>query len=134
MLPIARSGVVLAAAALVVVAVPTVTRAESVPRGRLVVCNHASYIHKVYADGPSSRQEDLAGESDECTHWRPVLPGRYSVGYVARIPSNKNLVFSARVKHGDKLFYKKVKPFGYGVAVHVTPGEVTRIDWFVRRA
>ena len=109
-------------------------QAAEQPRGRLLVCNHAGYMFKVFADGPSTRHDDLSGEGDECTHWKPVLPGRYTVGFVLRHPSKKPIVISARVKRGSTVFYKVVKPFGGGIALTIPPDELTRIDLFIRRA
>lgn len=120
--------------ALTAVILPAPAEAATEPRSPLRVCNHAGYIDEVYADGPSSRHDDLSGSADECTHWKPVLPGRYMVGFHLRSPSRKDLVISARVKRGDKVFYKDVKAFGGGIAVTMPPGEATRVDLFVRRA
>src|SRR5689334_824796 len=39
------------------------------PTGRIVICNHSGYMFDVYADGPSIREDDLAGSFDECTDW-----------------------------------------------------------------
>src|SRR5882757_2120226 len=53
-------------------------------RGTLVVCSADNL--DVYADGPSVREDDLAAftKSGECTHWKPVIAGRYQIGFGER--------------------------------------------------
>ncbi|HEX3827773.1 MAG TPA: hypothetical protein VHV82_10925, partial [Sporichthyaceae bacterium] len=57
------------------------------PLGMIIVCNHSGYMFNVYADGPSIREDDLAGEMDECTSWDKVLTGNYQIGFGLRTTS-----------------------------------------------
>jgi hypothetical protein len=59
------------------------------PTGQIVICNHSGYMFDVYADGPSIREDDLAGSFDECTDWRPVLTGGYDIGFALRLPRSR---------------------------------------------
>ena len=83
--------------------------ADDKPRGKMVICNHSGYIFDLFADGPSNRTDDLAGNYDECTDWARVLPGNYDIGYSLRIPSQQNVIIQARIKREGHVIYKVFK-------------------------
>jgi hypothetical protein len=133
---LSRAGaVVVAAAAASAVVVPaSAAHAYSgPPRGEIVICNHSGYMFDVYADGPSIREDDLAGSFDECTDWARVLPGKYDIGFALRVPSQQNVIIQARFKREDHVFYKVFNGQGV-VSTSVAPQELTRVDLYIPRA
>jgi len=103
------------------------------PTGQVVICNHSGYMFDVYADGPSIREDDLAGSFDECTDWKPVLTGGYSVGFGLRTPSAQNVIIQARYKRDGHVFYKVFNGQGQ-LPLAVGKDETTRLDLFIPRA
>ena len=100
------------------------------PLGKIVVCNHSGYMFNVYADGPSIREDDLAGSFDECTDWAPVLTGNYQVGFGLRTTSTQNVIIQARFKRDDHVFYKVFNNEGV-IQGFVNKDEVMRVDLFI---
>jgi hypothetical protein len=109
-----------------------VARAEkkAATEGTLVICNHTGYVFDVYADGPSVRQDDLAGSFDECTDWKPLWVGRYDVGFSMRTPSQQPVVIQARFNRDGVTYYKTFNNQGV-VSAYVAPDQTTRIDLFI---
>jgi hypothetical protein len=103
------------------------------PVGQIVICNHSGYMFDVYADGPSIREDDLAGSFDECTDWRPVLTGKYDIGFALRVPSQQNILIQARFKREGHVFYKVFNGQGV-VSTSVARDELTRVDLYIPRA
>ena len=109
-----------------------VVKSSPPPRGELVICNHSGYMFDVYADGPSLRTDDLAGNFDECTDWARVLPGSYDIGFSLRIPSQQNVIIQARMKRDGHVFYKVFNGEGV-VNGKVAADRTTRVDLFIPR-
>jgi hypothetical protein len=109
-----------------------VARAEkkAATEGTLVICNHTGYVFDVYADGASVREDDLAGSFDECTDWKPLLVGRYDVGFSMRTPSQQPVVIQARFNRDGATYYKTFNNQGV-VSAYVAPDQPTRIDLFI---
>ena len=103
------------------------------PLGKVVVCNHSGYMFNVYADGPSVREDDLAGSFDECTDWAKVLTGGYNIGFGLRTASAQNVIIQARFKRDDHVYYKVFNREGV-IPAFVNAGEVTRVDLFIPQA
>jgi hypothetical protein len=103
------------------------------PRGEIVICNHSGYMFDVFADGPSIREDDLAGSFDECTDWARVLTGKYDIGFALRVPSQSNVIIQARFKREDHVFYKVFNGQGI-VTTNVGRDELTRVDLYIPRA
>jgi hypothetical protein len=129
---LARAGAVVAAAAAATAVLPIASASASAPRGEIVICNHSGYMFDVYADGPSLRSDDLAGNFDECTDWYRVLPGKYDIGFSLRIPSQQNVIIQARFKRDGHVFYKQFNNEGV-VSTSVAPDRTTRVDLFIPR-
>jgi hypothetical protein len=100
------------------------------PLGKIVVCNHSGYMFNVFADGPSIREDDLAGSFDECTDWAPVLTGNYQVGFGLRTSSAQNVIIQARFKRNDHVYYKVFNNEGV-LSGFVNKDEVMRVDLFI---
>jgi hypothetical protein len=100
------------------------------PLGKIIICNHSGYMFNVYADGPSVREDDLAGSFDECTDWAPVLAGNYYVGFGLRTSSSQNVIIQARFKRNDHVYYKVFNNEGV-LQGFVNKDEVMRIDLFI---
>ena len=100
------------------------------PLGTIIVCNHSGYMFNVYADGPSIREDDLAGSFDECTAWDKVLTGNYQIGFGLRTTSTQNVIIQARFKRNDHVFYKVFNNEGV-IQGFVNKDEVMRIDLFI---
>jgi hypothetical protein len=142
---IARAGAVaFAAAALTVTGIsaamaapmgdaPKPARPAPPPTGQIAICNHSGYMFDVFADGPSIREDDLAGTFDECTDWRPVLTGKYDIGFALRVPSQSNVIIQARFKREGHVFYKVFNGQGI-VSTSVGKDELTRVDLYIPRA
>lgn len=132
---IVRAGAVVVAAAGVTAALPAANAAadEPLPRGDIVICNHTGYMFGVFADGPSFRQDDLAGSFDECTDWSRVLPGKYDIGFNLRVPSSQSVVIQVRVKRDAQVYYRIFNREGITNA-SVGKDSVTRADLFIPRA
>jgi hypothetical protein len=103
------------------------------PLGAIVVCNHSGYMFNVYADGPSVREDDLAGSFDECTDWAKVLTGGYNIGFGLRTTSAQNVIIQARFKRDDHVYYKVFNREGI-IPAFVNKDEVTRVDLFIPQA
>jgi hypothetical protein len=102
------------------------------PRGTIKVCS--AHVAKVYADGPSARVDDLATfyKSGECTHWAPVLPGNYDVGFAWRIPPPPNggkPMIQCVIKRQHRKVYKVFNGQGV-VKTVVMPNELTEVDLY----
>lgn len=132
---IARAGAVVVAAAGATVGLPTVAAVatDQLPRGEIVICNHTGYMFGVFADGPSFRQDDLAGSFDECTDWSRVLPGSYDIGFNLRVPTTQQVILQVRVKRDNYVFYRRFNNEGITRA-SVGKDSVTRVDLFIPRA
>src|SRR5580698_6131844 len=145
---IVRAGAVVAtAAATAAVVLPSTTASAAVaghhghvvieaPKpafGNIIVCNHSGYMFDVYADGPSVREDDLAGSFDECTDWKPVLAGGYSVGFGLRSASAQNVMIQARYKRDGHVFYKVFNGQGQ-LPLAVGKDETTKLDLFIPQA
>ena len=131
-----RAGaVVVAAAAATAVALPASAAhaSDGPPRGEIVICNHSGYMFDVYADGPSIREDDLAGSFDECTDWARVLTGKYDIGFALRVPSTQTVIIQARFKRDDHVFYKVFNGEGV-VSTNVGHDELTRVDLYIPKA
>jgi hypothetical protein len=100
------------------------------PLGTIVVCNHSGYMFNVYADGPSIREDDLAGEMDECTNWDKVLTGNYQVGFGMRTTSTQEVKIMARFKRDDHVYYKVFNNEGV-LSGFVNKDETMRVDLFI---
>jgi hypothetical protein len=98
--------------------------------GVLQICNHTGYVFGVYADGPSIREDDLAGSFDECTDWKPVKIGDYSIGFTMRTPGQAPAMIEARIERRGVTFYKQFNS-QESLDTNVGPEQVTRIDLFV---
>ena len=140
------AGVLAAAAACLSIALPAGTAGAATmgdkpkpaapappPTGQIVICNHSGYMFDVFADGPSIREDDLAGSFDECTDWRPVLTGNYEIGFALRIPSQQNVIIQARFKREGHVFYKVFNGQG-NIKANVGKDELTRVDLYIPRA
>jgi hypothetical protein len=90
-------------------------------------------MFNVYADGPSVREDDLAGSFDECTDWAKVLTGGYNIGFGLRTTSAQNVIIQARFKRDDHVYYKVFNREGI-IPAFVNAGEVTRVDLFIPQA
>ena len=101
--------------------------------GQIIICNHSGYMFDVYADGPSIREDDLAGSFDECSDWKPVLAGGYSVGFGLRTASAQNVIIQARYKRDGHVFYKVFNGQGQ-LPLAVGKDETTRVDLFIPQA
>ena len=112
---------------------PIVVQQAKPSFGMIQICNHSGYMFDVYADGPSIREDDLAGSFDECTDWKPVLTGGYSVGFGLRTPSAQNVIIQARYKRDGHVFYKVFNGQGQ-LPLAVGKDETTRVDLFIPRA
>lgn len=133
MLTSKRAAALVAAAGVAAVLPVTSAAADAKPRGELVICNHSGYIFDLFADGPSTRTDDLAGNFDECTDWYRVLPGNYEIGYSLRIPSQQNVIIQARIKREGHVIYKIFKNSSGILKTNVAPDETTRVDLFIPR-
>jgi hypothetical protein len=100
------------------------------PLGTIVVCNHSGYMFNVFADGPSIREDDLAGSFDECTAWDRVLTGNYQIGFGLRTSSAQNVIIQARFKRNDHVFYKVFNNEGV-LSGFVNKDETMRVDLFI---
>jgi hypothetical protein len=99
------------------------------PRGTIKVCS--AHVAKVYADGPSARVDDLATfyQTGECTHWHPVLPGSYEVGFAWQPPIHGKPLIQCVVIRRHKKVYKVFNGGGV-VKTYVVAHELTLIDLF----
>ncbi|HEX3830178.1 MAG TPA: hypothetical protein VHV82_23165 [Sporichthyaceae bacterium] len=100
------------------------------PLGTIVICNHSGYLFNVFADGPSVREDDLAGSFDECSNWDKVLTGNYQIGFGLRTTSTQNVIIQARFKRDDHVFYKVFNNEGI-IQGFVNKDETMRIDLFI---
>jgi hypothetical protein len=98
--------------------------------GMLVVCNHTGYVFGVYADGPSIREDDIAGSFDECTDWKPVKAGDYDIGFTMRTPSQQPATIQARIERHGVTYYQTFNSQGT-LDVNVGAKQVTKIDLFI---
>lgn len=109
------------------------TAAEISPSrsGAMVVCNHGGYGFRVYADGPSTFSDDLAGSFNECADWRPAKAGAYRVGFSFPEPPPPGTLFEVRIKAGGNTTYRRFTDEG-DFGTNVRPGQTTRIDFNIR--
>ncbi|HEY3603523.1 MAG TPA: hypothetical protein VGL04_02540 [Sporichthyaceae bacterium] len=119
--------VAIAAPALIPAA--SASAASRPPRGTIQVCS--AHVAKVYADGPSARVDDLATfyQSGECTHWKPVLPGSYEVGFAWQPPIHGRPLIQCVVRRQHRKVYKVFNGQGV-VKTDVVAHQLTRIDLF----
>jgi hypothetical protein len=132
-----RIGLVGLAAAMGAVLVPSATAGAATaghdePKTKIVVCNRSGYLFNVYADGPSVREDDLAGlsKSGECTDWEPVLPGGYDIGFGLKTASSQRVIIQARFKRHGHVYYKSFNNEGV-IKTFVAPGETVTVDLLI---
>jgi hypothetical protein len=103
------------------------------PAGATInVCNRSGYMFDVYADGPSIREDDIAGFSKggECTDWPKVLPGSYQIGFGLRTAgggTNGAVVVHARFRRNNHVFYKVFNNEGV-ISTTLGPGDTVQLD------
>jgi len=101
------------------------------PKGVIVICNHSGYMFDVFADGPSIREDDLAGSFDECTDWARVLTGNYQIGFGLRTASGQSkVIIGARFKRDGHVYYKTFNGEGL-ITGFVNKDETMRVDLFI---
>jgi hypothetical protein len=97
----------------------------------MVVCNHGGYGFNVYADGPDSFVDDLAGSFNECADWSPATPGGYQIGFSFPYAPPPGTLFQIRVKADGTTTYRTFN--GQGTFdTNVRPGRTTRIDFYIK--
>ncbi|HEX3827745.1 MAG TPA: hypothetical protein VHV82_10785 [Sporichthyaceae bacterium] len=102
------------------------------------ICNRSGYMFNVYADGPSVREDDLAGFSKggECSDWPKVLPGGYQIGFGLRTAgggTNGAVVVHARFRRNNHVFYKAFNNEGV-ISTTLGPGDNVQLDLEVPQA
>jgi hypothetical protein len=128
-----RTGFVAAAAAVAlgtVTLAPTTAGASSNGVGGMVVCNHGGYGFDVFADGPDSFTDDLAGSFDECADWSPARAGQYEVGFSFPYSAPPGTLINVRVKRAGHTTYRNFNNEGT-FNTNVGRGQVTRIDFYI---
>jgi len=99
--------------------------------GSIVVCNHGGYAFGVYADGPSTYSDDLAGSFNECANWLGAVPGAYRIGFSFATPPPPGTIIEVRIKAGGTTTYRRFTDEG-DFGTNVRPGQVTKIDFNIR--
>jgi hypothetical protein len=99
------------------------------------VCNRSGYMFDVYADGPSVREDDLAGYSKggACTDWANVLPGSYQIGFglhPAGSGANGGVIVQARLRRNHYVYYRTFNNEGV-FSSRVGPGDVVMMDLMI---
>ncbi|MGQ0843593.1 MAG: hypothetical protein ACT4QF_05620 [Sporichthyaceae bacterium] len=100
-------------------------------RGAMVVCNHGGYGFGVYADGPDSFSDDLAGSFDECADWSPARTGQYEVGFSFPYATPPGTLFEVRIKRNGHTTYRTFNDEG-SFSTNVGKNQTTRIDFYVK--
>jgi hypothetical protein len=102
------------------------------PTGVINVCNRSGYMFNVFADGPSLREDDLAGlsKSGECSDWAPVLTGSYQIGFGLRTSSSQNVIIQARFRRNDHVYYKVFNNEGV-IGTFVNKGDKIEVDLMI---
>jgi hypothetical protein len=105
------------------------------PTGVIQVCNRSGYMFNVYADGPSLREDDLAGlsKSGECSDWKPVLAGSYQIGFGLRTTSggaNGGVIIQSRFRRNDHVYYKTFNNEGV-IGTFVNKGDKIEVDLMI---
>jgi hypothetical protein len=109
------------------------------PAGATInVCNRSGYLFDVYADGPSIRQDDLAGFSKggECSDWPKVLPGSYQIGFGLTTTSggaNGAVAVHARFRRNNHVYYNVFNNEGV-ITTTLGPGDIVQLDLEVPQA
>jgi hypothetical protein len=109
--------------------------APAPPVGTIQICNRSGYMFNVYADGPSVREDDLAGlsKSGECTDWKPVLAGSYQIGFGLRTASGSPVgpvIIQVRFRRNDHAYYKTFNNEGV-MSTFVNQNDKIEVDLFV---
>jgi hypothetical protein len=106
------------------------------PTGIIQVCNRSGYMFNVYVDGPSLREDDLAGlsKSGECSAWDPVLVGSYQIGFGLRTTSNAAgegpVIIQARFRRNHHVYYKVFNSEGV-ISTFVNRGDNIELDLMI---
>jgi hypothetical protein len=98
--------------------------------GRMIVCNHGGYGFDVFADGPDSFTDDLAGSFNECADWAPARAGAYEVGFSFPYAAPPGTIFNIRIKRNGHTTYRNFNSEGT-FNTNVGQGQVTRIDFYI---
>lgn len=76
------------------------------PRGELEVCIEEGLGFGVYAEGPSLRRNHLL---DDCSEWKPVLPGRYEIGFDRRIKEDgEEILIDVYINRNGREFFQQL--------------------------
>lgn len=105
--------------------------ATSDSSGGMVVCNHGGYGFDVFADGPDSFTDDLAGSFNECANWAPAHAGQYEVGFSFPYAAPPGTIFNIRIKRGGHTTYRNFNNEGT-FNTNVGRGQITRIDFYIQ--
>ncbi len=100
-------------------------------KGAMVVCNHGGYGFDIYADGPSSFSDDLAGSFDECADWSPAKVGQYEVGFSFPYAAPPGTLFEVRIKRNGHTTYRQFNDEG-SFTTNVGKNQTTRIDFYIK--
>jgi len=102
------------------------------PTGIIQVCNRSGYMFNVYVDGPSLREDDLAGlsKSGECSAWDPVLVGSYQIGFGMRTTSTQEVKIMARFRRNSHVYYKVFNNEG-NIITFVNKGDTIQLDLMI---
>jgi hypothetical protein len=98
--------------------------------GAMVVCNHGGYGFDIYADGPSSFSDDLAGSFDECADWSPARKGQYEVGFSFPYAAPPGTLFEVRIKRNGHTTYRQFNDEG-SFTTNVGNNQTTRFDFYI---
>lgn len=99
--------------------------------GAILICNHGGYGFDVYADGPDSFSDDLAGSFDECADWSPASTGQYEIGFSFPYAPPPGTLFQIRIKRNGQTQYKVFSGEGT-FHTNVSKNKTTRIDTYVK--
>jgi hypothetical protein len=108
----------------------TAAHATSESSGGMIVCNHGGYGFDVFADGPDSFTDDLAGSFNECADWAPAHAGQYEVGFSFPYSAPPGTIFNIRIKRAGHTTYRNFNSEGT-FNTNVGPGQITRIDFYI---
>ncbi|HEX3828445.1 MAG TPA: hypothetical protein VHV82_14360 [Sporichthyaceae bacterium] len=105
------------------------------PTGIIQACNRSGYMFNVYVDGPSLREDDLAGlsKSGECSAWDPVLVGAYQIGFGLRTTSGGGegaVIIQARFRRNNHVYYKVFNNEG-NITTFVNKGDNIELDLMI---
>jgi hypothetical protein len=113
-----------------VILVPGTAGASAGNVGGMVVCNHGGYGFDVFADGPDSFTDDLAGSFNECADWAPARAGQYEVGFSFPYAAPPGTIFNIRIKRAGHTTYRNFNSEGT-FDTNVGRGQITRIDFYI---